>query len=531
MGREGNFGNTQRGYVGLNSHLFFLQPSALVFRLLTDMATSGSFVPFKSSDQDVLETVFASHKLMPELPLNLHTKTSSCAPHRGKQSARPCVPAPGDALITWSERLTHGTTANDDAVALHPLTRLPRSKWAVGFCCETAELGLGQSSGGSCADGSRGSFALPEHVRSSWHTAHAFCNAHCLRCPRCAVVSVSLQWADCSWFSQCDLAQLRNDPAGFRTTRVRTAPAAKTSVTSVDAARRIAVCMAGHPRTFARRHVYSSIGKHLLGALRAHHNATVDLFALLKSGDATPKQQSGWDFAEVPEVVDETWAAVAALRPRLVLRLRRNHLLRHKRCGDMDTTKSDRSISQPAMFATCLDVIERAEALDGERYDWIVRTRPDAWWYSDHPPLCATINDPRCSLMLHRLPCSGGTYGYIDQHFALPRAAAPVLRALADQYLSCGANGTSTTWNFNSNEHWLSANFDQAVQALDLPPPQRPSFPFVLVRKSAREPSAKTFCCMHHGRGQKWHDECMAAAYPGEVLPQLPAPNARSVTS
>ena len=134
MGREGNFGNTQRGYVGLNSHLFFLQPSALVFRLLTDMATSGSFVPYTNSDQDVLETVFASHKLMPELPLNLHIKTSSCAPHWKEQSAaRPCVPAPGNALIMWPERLTHGTTANNDAAALHPLTRFPRSKWDFGF--------------------------------------------------------------------------------------------------------------------------------------------------------------------------------------------------------------------------------------------------------------------------------------------------------------------------------------------------------------------------------------------------------------
>ena len=207
MGREGNFGNRQRGYLGLNSHLFFLQPSALVFRLLTDVATSGSFVPFTNGDQDVLETVFAAHRPMPALPRNVHpAKASSCALKggHGATTARPCAPAPG-TLTTWAERMASGTrlaparapiSSGAAAAAATPLGRLPPPKWATGFCGVTAERGLGRASGGNCTRGSRGSFTLPESARTSWRAAHAFCAARCLSCGRCAVVSVSLRWVD-----------------------------------------------------------------------------------------------------------------------------------------------------------------------------------------------------------------------------------------------------------------------------------------------------------------------------------------------
>ena len=523
MGREGNFGNTQRGYVGLNSHLFFLQPSALVFRLLTDMATSGSFVPFTNSDQDVLETVFASHKLMPELPLNLHTKTSSCAPHRGKQSARPCVPAPGDALITWSERAMP-----------QPLATVADSyngdfEWAAGYCDTTAELVLSSTQGGDCLRGSKGNIKLPPSAAVSLRAAKGFCSAYCERCKRCAYASVSAQWSDCSWFSSCSLDALRHDVQHFWSARIRPAPLVESTLPSIGKAQRVAVCLAGHPRTFARRHVYTSIGEHLVGGLRAH-GAKVDLFALLKTGDAPVKEQGKWNFSQVEDNSDATWTALAVLKPRAVLRLHRNHLPPHQRCLDgkrgnmgMGSLGLDRSTVQPALYATCFDIVTKAEALDGAQYDWIVRSRPDAWWYAPHPPLCETAPGAKCSVMAHKTDGAGGA-GFIDQHFALPRIIAHVLRDLADQYMAC--NGKNTTWDFINIEHWLSANFDAATQAVDLPQPLRVSFPFVLVRKSASEPSAKAFCRMQsrslHGASFKarktWVDTCMDGAYPSEHM-------------
>ena len=48
---ESGFGRSERGYLGINSHLFFVQPSLTIFRLLIDVARSASFVPFTNTDQ------------------------------------------------------------------------------------------------------------------------------------------------------------------------------------------------------------------------------------------------------------------------------------------------------------------------------------------------------------------------------------------------------------------------------------------------------------------------------------------------
>ena len=48
---KSGFGRSERGYLGINSHLFFVQPSLTIFRLLVDVARSASFVPFTNTDQ------------------------------------------------------------------------------------------------------------------------------------------------------------------------------------------------------------------------------------------------------------------------------------------------------------------------------------------------------------------------------------------------------------------------------------------------------------------------------------------------
>ena len=440
--------------------------------------------------------------------------------------ARSLLNVDSRAALQWAEVKGQPTTSElirQDAVP-QPLATVADSyngdfEWAAGYCDTTAELVLSSTQGGDCLRGSKGSIKLPPSAAVSLRAAMGFCSAYCERCKRCAYASVSAQWSDCSWFSSCSLDALRHDVQHFWSARIRPAPLVGSTLPSIGKAQRIAVCLAGHPRTFARRHVYTSIGEHLVGGLRAH-GAKVDLFALLKTGDAPVKKQGGWNFSQVEDNSDATWAALAVLKPRAVLRLHRNHLPPHQRCldgkrGGMGMGSHlglDRSTVQPALYATCFDIVTKAEALDGAQYDWIVRSRPDAWWYAPHPPLCETAPGAKCSAMAH------GTHGsYLDQHFALPRIIAHVLRDLADQYMAC--NGKNTTWEFVSIEHWLSANFNAATQAVDLPPPLRVSFPFVLVRKSASEPSAKVLCRMQsrslHGASFKvrktWVDACRGA--------------------
>ena len=45
---------SKRNYVGINSHLVWLQPNRQVFRMLIDAGRHGNFVPYTNSDQDVI---------------------------------------------------------------------------------------------------------------------------------------------------------------------------------------------------------------------------------------------------------------------------------------------------------------------------------------------------------------------------------------------------------------------------------------------------------------------------------------------
>ena len=63
-----------RGYLGLNTHLVYLEPSAPVFELLRTTAVYGNFVRYTSTDQDVVENIFPARRPMPRLPPNTHSK-------------------------------------------------------------------------------------------------------------------------------------------------------------------------------------------------------------------------------------------------------------------------------------------------------------------------------------------------------------------------------------------------------------------------------------------------------------------------
>jgi hypothetical protein len=52
-----------------------------------------------------------------------------------------------------------------------------------------------------------GSVALQVGETASWQLAASTCLAHCDRCSGCAFVSISLKFADCSWYRSCDLSR------------------------------------------------------------------------------------------------------------------------------------------------------------------------------------------------------------------------------------------------------------------------------------------------------------------------------------
>ena len=66
-----------RHYLGLNTHMFYLKPSQLLFRVLSDASTSGHYIPYTNTEQDVLESVFAP-LAFPPLPRHVHTKGLWC---------------------------------------------------------------------------------------------------------------------------------------------------------------------------------------------------------------------------------------------------------------------------------------------------------------------------------------------------------------------------------------------------------------------------------------------------------------------
>ena len=86
-----------------------------------------------------------------------------------------------------------------------------RSELVRGGYCEKTP-----SAEGDCAYGEAGSFGLPDKFLSSWAGAAAACQEACSRCSQCRFISYSLKWRDCTWHSECDLSNLHDDVADFR---------------------------------------------------------------------------------------------------------------------------------------------------------------------------------------------------------------------------------------------------------------------------------------------------------------------------
>ena len=70
--------SSRQNYRGLNSHLVFLRPNAITFRMLRDASVAGNFVPRTNGEQDVVESLFTTHRRL-RLPAHWHSKMLWCS--------------------------------------------------------------------------------------------------------------------------------------------------------------------------------------------------------------------------------------------------------------------------------------------------------------------------------------------------------------------------------------------------------------------------------------------------------------------
>lgn len=62
-----------RTYIGLNTRIMYLQPSGAIFEMLRRASISGNFLPYTTSEQDVIESVLTSPNGV-VFPRSVHTK-------------------------------------------------------------------------------------------------------------------------------------------------------------------------------------------------------------------------------------------------------------------------------------------------------------------------------------------------------------------------------------------------------------------------------------------------------------------------
>ena len=99
--------------------------------------------------------------------------------------------------------------------AVHPLLSSPSSR----YCSETPTFKT------HCATDDWGSFRLEGANASSWTSASRALVEFCRGCQRCTAISLSVKWADCSWFWSCETAEpfgplhtlVDGRPSDFRT--------------------------------------------------------------------------------------------------------------------------------------------------------------------------------------------------------------------------------------------------------------------------------------------------------------------------
>ncbi|KAI9033319.1 hypothetical protein DFJ74DRAFT_640549 [Hyaloraphidium curvatum] len=191
-----------------------------------------------------------------------------------------------------------------------------------------------------------------------------------------------------------------------------------------------AVCIVGGARSF--NDTFSSIVSNLLGGLKAPWPTDdaqwrVDVFAYIVVADAVYRKQVARLVADLPglewmridasgrdrNALHATFPAADAVLP----------LLENQTVASM--------LGNYFNYRECWRAILDRERSAGQRYQTVVRTRPDMLWIAPHPPLGLMAEVDRDAVFV---PDAEHWGGINDRHTAFPRRLAPALLGVSSLF-------------------------------------------------------------------------------------------------
>jgi hypothetical protein len=128
-----------------------------------------------------------------------------------------------------------------------------------GYCEETSSSGHSVRApsgllGSACERDHKGTWQLPmRRGLDRWERSVEECLTRCSLCDRCAFISVSPRFGDCSWFAACNVRALHQRPSGFRTGRAIPLPAGRGPLDDLEQRAGLSGAGVGVLRCFARR--------------------------------------------------------------------------------------------------------------------------------------------------------------------------------------------------------------------------------------------------------------------------------------
>ena len=215
----------------------------------------------------------------------------------------------------------------------------------------------------------------------------------------------------------------------------------------------VALCLAGHVRTFVNPIVYRSLKENLVDALGVPR---IELFAYLKLTDQLGNVERQLTRRSMPSLIQKERSVRHALRsigfePQLqadagrVKLVNSSNPLPRAKCAAYDKQRWSRAVgvSQPNRFKTyaylqsllgqldnrhtCAGMVEQFEIRARRFFDWVIYARPDLVWYRPIRPYC-----------FHNLSI---TVSHHDWAFTIPRRELLAVLAMPyDDYHGCRAD-------------------------------------------------------------------------------------------
>jgi hypothetical protein len=226
---------------------------------------------------------------------------------------------------------------------------------------------------------------------------------------------------------------------------------------------KIAWCVVGGARTLSRPVVARSIRTNLFEAFGARST----VFALLKTTDnadkldwgVRPVDSSAAELRDASRVLGVAPSHVRFVSPADEPSPNEACSIRPEWFGAAGKKRGIKTwinshlrgtLGQLSSWHQCFEMVEKAEANTGEKFDLVAKVRPDTFWFQAVMPWCTFVNADSVHAnaywgdFLNKTGQGGGrtTSAVVDyppdQFFMLPRALAPrVFMGLLDEYNAC----------------------------------------------------------------------------------------------